>query len=60
MTFEEVLEADIREEMHRMNRALLAGGLDIRLYDRYVGGYHALLLILEDKFPDTRKKLNER
>lgn len=60
MVFEDELKILIEEEMHRMNRALLSGGLDIRAYDRYVGGYHALLLVLEEKIPDTRKKLNER
>jgi hypothetical protein len=60
MIFEDELESAIREEMLRMNRAILSGGLDMRTYDRYVGGYHALLLVLEEKIPDTRKKLNER
>ncbi len=60
MTFESELESAINKEMARINENLLSGTADVRAYDRFVGGYHALRLILEEHIPEIRKKLNER
>ena len=60
MTFEEAITAAIQAEMERIKETMVSGQLDIRLYDRQVGGYHALRLVVEEFMPDVNKKLNER
>jgi hypothetical protein len=59
MIFEDELEKVIRDEMTRMQENAMSGNLDIRSYDRLVGGYHALRLVIEEMSPEVRKKLNE-
>lgn len=58
--FEEALTAAITAEMDRIKENMVSGQLDIRLYDRQVGGYHALRLVLEEFIPQTNKQLNEQ
>ena len=58
--FEEALTAAIVAEMDRIKENMVSGQLDIRLYDRQVGGYHALRLVLEEFIPQTNKQLNEQ
>jgi hypothetical protein len=60
MIFEDELDKVIRAEIERLKDQMIAGHLDIRIYDRTVGGIHALRLVSDEFFPDIRKKLNER
>jgi hypothetical protein len=57
--FERTLTIHIGEEMERLKNNLVAGGLDIRTYDRNVAGYHALRLVLEEFIPAAHKSLND-
>jgi len=66
MNFESELKSAITTEMERLTANLVKGGMydaagaaDIRIYDRTVGGYHALRLVLEEFIPDIIKKINE-
>ncbi len=58
--FEEALTAAITAEMDRIKDNMVGGQLDIRLYDRQVGGYHALRLVLEEFIPQINKERNEK
>jgi len=60
MSFDDELAARIDEEIERLKEIMVAGNMDIRMYDRYIGGIHALRQITEIFIPETRKKLNER
>jgi hypothetical protein len=60
MTFDAALTARINEEILRLTDHMLGGNMDLRVYDRYIGGIHALKQINEYFIPEVREILNER
>lgn len=60
MIFESELETVLKSEMERVRDIMVSGNItDMRIYERYVGGYQAMERIIEDLIPDIRKKINE-
>jgi hypothetical protein len=60
VTFEDELRAVIEAEVDDVTAKILVGSMDIRTYDRYIGGLHAHRLVLDELFALARKNMNER
>ena len=59
MRFEDELLKKIREEIERLKENMVSGHMDIRLFDRQIGGIHALRLVSDEFIPDIQKIINE-
>jgi hypothetical protein len=60
VTFDDALIKRVNEEMSRLSDHVLLGNMELRHYDRAIGGIHALRLVIEEFIPEVRKILNER